>query len=354
MHAVVPDAVWVRGADGTLTVIDLPAPSDDNVAQLARKMCRAMTAVVERWQEARGEAEPPEHAEELTSLVIAELGATAPRIDEEPTEKRPGRLAAMCDGYSLECRPNVAPHDRRGLARLLRYGTRPAFAQERLSLENGRVVYKLSKPFWTGQTHVILEPVEFLRRIAALIPPSRFHNIRYHGLLAAAAKDRANACALAPPVDDADRSVECVSEGRCDRRQGGPHAASATTKSIAIAVGTSNSPDDPDRDAPYRKRRRIEWARLLRQVFVVDVLQCPCGGERKIIAALTRNHSPEPLRRYLDHIGEPVDPPPTAPARAPPQAELEYGVPADAATGDTADTQNSTDPMPDWDAHFAD
>ncbi len=27
---------WVRGADGTLTVIDLPAPSDDDGAQLAR------------------------------------------------------------------------------------------------------------------------------------------------------------------------------------------------------------------------------------------------------------------------------------------------------------------------------
>ncbi len=54
---MVPDAVWVRGADGTLTVIDLPAPRDDDVAQLARKMCRTMTAVVVRWQEARGEAE---------------------------------------------------------------------------------------------------------------------------------------------------------------------------------------------------------------------------------------------------------------------------------------------------------
>jgi nitrite reductase/ring-hydroxylating ferredoxin subunit/multimeric flavodoxin WrbA len=32
---VVPDAVWLRGTDGTLTVIDLPAPSDDDVAKLA-------------------------------------------------------------------------------------------------------------------------------------------------------------------------------------------------------------------------------------------------------------------------------------------------------------------------------
>lgn len=357
MHLVVPDAVWLRGGDGTLTVIDLPAPSDDDVAKLAHTVCRKMTAVVGRWQEARGEVEAPEEAEELTSLVMADLGAAAPRIDEEPTQKRRGRLAAMCDGYSLECRPNVGPHDRRGLARLLRYGTRPAFSQERLSLENGRVVYKLAKPFWTGQTHVILEPVEFLRRIAALIPPCRFHGIRYHGIFAAAAKDRAKACALAPPVDDADEAVEGGSEGRGDRRPGGAHAVSVATQSTAIAAGTRNSADDPTRDAPYRKRQRMEWARLLAQVFAVDVLRCPCGGERKVIAALTRRQSPDALRRYLEHIGEPAVPPPSSSARAPPQAELSFGAPADAATADTADTadpRDSMDPMPDWDAHFAD
>ncbi len=34
MHAVVSDVVWVRPADGTLTVIDLPGPSNDEVAEL--------------------------------------------------------------------------------------------------------------------------------------------------------------------------------------------------------------------------------------------------------------------------------------------------------------------------------
>ena len=46
-----------------------------------------MTAVVKRWQEARGEAEPPEHANELTSMVVADLGIAAPRIDEEPRDQ---------------------------------------------------------------------------------------------------------------------------------------------------------------------------------------------------------------------------------------------------------------------------
>ena len=90
-----------------------------------------------------------------------------------------------------------------------------------------------------------------------------------------------------------------------------------------------------------------------RHVFAIDVLRCPCGGERKVIAALTRNDSPNALRRYLKHLGEPADPPPTAPARAPPQTEFEFGAPTP-DTGSQADPTVGVDPIPDWDAHFAD
>ena len=139
------------------------------------------------------------------------------------------------------------------MARLLRYGTRPAFAQERLSLENGRVVYKLPKPFWTGQIHVILEPLEFLRRLAALIPTPRFHTIRYHGFFAAAAKDRAGACALAPPVDnsdDSDAMAQNANERRCVHGPGDDPASASNREAMSMANGDST--DDPDRDAPYR------------------------------------------------------------------------------------------------------
>lgn len=49
LHVVVPDAVWLRAADGTLTVIDLPAPSDDDVVTLVRKVCQKMTPVDGSW-----------------------------------------------------------------------------------------------------------------------------------------------------------------------------------------------------------------------------------------------------------------------------------------------------------------
>jgi hypothetical protein len=37
-----------------------------------------------------------------------------------------------------------------------------------------------------GTTHVLLEPLDFLARLAALVPPPRAHLTRYHGALAAA------------------------------------------------------------------------------------------------------------------------------------------------------------------------
>ena len=70
---------------------------------------------------------------------------------------------------------------------------RPPFSQQRLSLEgDGRVRLDLKRPWPNadGATSLIFEPVEFLRRLAALIPPPFAHLIRYHGLLAPRARDR--------------------------------------------------------------------------------------------------------------------------------------------------------------------
>ena len=44
--------------------------------------------------------------------------------------------------------------------------------------------YRLAKPYYTGQTEVVLEPVAFLRRLAALVPPRGQHQVRYYGALA--------------------------------------------------------------------------------------------------------------------------------------------------------------------------
>lgn len=190
----------------------------------------------------------------------------------------------------------------RAFARSLHFRARPAFAHDRVEqLPNGNVSYCLPKAFYTGQPHVILPPVEFLRRLAALMPPPRFHTIRYHGLFAPNAKLRPLACALAPGHVTDKKRIAPVHDD---------------------AGSAKDSTDNPE--APHCRRTRMLWSQLLRRVFAVDVLRCPCGAEpdRKLIGVLSRAQTPDALDNFLRAIGESTVPPPRSKARPPPQTDM--------------------------------
>jgi hypothetical protein len=57
---------------------------------------------------------------------------------------------------------------------------------------------------------------------------------------------------------------------------------------------------------------RIPWSDLLLRVFREDVLACPCGGRRKVIAFINERSV---IEEILRHLGLPTTGPPTAPAR---------------------------------------
>jgi Putative transposase len=46
------------------------------------------------------------------------------------------------------------------------------------------VCYELETPYRDGTTHVIFEPVDFIARLAALVPKSRVNLTRHHGVFA--------------------------------------------------------------------------------------------------------------------------------------------------------------------------
>ena len=70
--------------------------------------------------------------------------------------------------------------------------TRPALANERVQTNAaGQVVLKLKTPWRDGTTHLVMSPLEFMQRLAALVPRPRLHLIRFHGVLAPNAKLRA-------------------------------------------------------------------------------------------------------------------------------------------------------------------
>jgi hypothetical protein len=76
----------------------------------------------------------------------------------------------------------VEAEQRAKLERLARYVSRPSVSVERLDLTaQGRVRYWLKTPYRDGTTHIVLEPLDFIARLAALVP-LRAHLTRYHGV----------------------------------------------------------------------------------------------------------------------------------------------------------------------------
>ena len=81
--------------------------------------------------------------------------------------------------------------DRASLERLARYVLRPPLSLKRLSLrEDGAVVYSLQRPDRRGRTALVMAPVEFLARLAAILPAPRLALRRQLGAFASGSPDR--------------------------------------------------------------------------------------------------------------------------------------------------------------------
>jgi hypothetical protein len=117
---------------------------------------------------------------------------------------------------------------------------------------------KRLEPWRDGTTHLVMSPLEFMQRLAALVPRPRLRLIRFHEVLAPNAKLRAQVVPQGP----------------------GPQQPAQVNEAATVAEYEV----EPARALPGR----ISWARLLKRVFDIDMQRCPnCGaGELKIIAAI--------------------------------------------------------------------
>ena len=112
---------------------------------------------------------------------------TLPACDE-PFDDEVGKVA----GFSLHAGVATRSHERKKLERLCRYISRPAVSEKRLSLTpNGNIRYQLKTPYRDGTTHVFFEPLDFLARLAALVPKPRVNLTRFHGVFAPNSRHRA-------------------------------------------------------------------------------------------------------------------------------------------------------------------
>jgi hypothetical protein len=170
---------------------------------------------------------------------------------------------AQYAGFSLHAGTAVEGEQREKLERLARYVTRPPVAVERLTLTpQGHVRYRLKTAYRDGTTHVVFEPLDFLARLAALVPPPRVHLTRYHGVFAPHAALRS---AITP----------------AGRGQGGGSAGAGA-----------------ERVTP--KHVAMSWMQRLKRVFAIEIEQCRrCGGRLEVIASI---EDPALIERIVAHV----------------------------------------------------
>jgi len=193
-------------------------------------------------------------------------------------------------GFSLHAGVATKTRERKKLERLCRYIARPGVSEKRLTLTSqGKVRYELKTPYRDGTTHVIFEPLDFIAKLAALVPNHRANLTRFHGILAPNSKHRIH---VTPA-----------------RRGKGSKTQDLKSKKNA--------------EPPVNERKRMTWAQPLKRVFNIDIMVCNrCDCAVRIIATI---EDPLVIKKILEQDAKPgaLDSTDQLPEpRAPPQARL--------------------------------
>jgi hypothetical protein len=188
-------------------------------------------------------------------------------------------------GFSLHAGVACKSNQRKKLERLCRYITRPAIAEQRLSLaSNGNVIVALKTPYDDGTSHVVLSPMEFMGRLAALVPKPRVNLTRFHGVFSRGGlPPRSKLREYVVPGKPEDESEQILQSGK-------------------------------------NKAYSMTWAQRLKRVVAgrpsaIEIDKCDkCGGRVKIIASID---DPEGIEKILKHLG--LDEASQARNRSPPE-----------------------------------
>ena len=187
-------------------------------------------------------------------------------------------------GFSLHAGVAAQAWERQKLERLCRYITRPAVSEKRLSLTaSGNIRYQLKTPYSNGTTHVIFEPLDFIAKLAALVPKPRVNLTRFHGVFAPNSKHRV--------------TVTPTKRGKGKQKED---------------------------KTPNERRIAMTWAQRLKRVFDIDVEICAyCRGSVRVIACIEVQQVIDKILSHLrkkDRLPPHADPLPEA--RAPPPTSL--------------------------------
>jgi hypothetical protein len=167
--------------------------------------------------------------------------------------------AANVAGFSLHAGVMSNAQDRGKLERLCRYITRSGVSEKRLAMTTyGKVRYQLKTPYHDGTTgdrrsHVIFEPLDFIARLAALVPKPRVNLTRFHGVFA-------------------------------------PNSRHRVTITPALRNKTKQALPTGQKKTRAQKHQSMTWAQRLKRVFGIEIETCEqCGGAVKVIASIDKS-----------------------------------------------------------------
>ena len=161
---------------------------------------------------------------------------------------------------------SVKGNQRDKLERLCRYMARPAVSIHRLSLTaDGHIRYELKTPYRNGTTHFIFQPMDFISKLAALVPAPRVNLIRFHGAFAPNSKHRAQIV---------------------------PHKSHNKVKKVGPQT-------------EFEKYAAMNWAKRLKRAFQIDIETCEaCGGTVKVVACIDDPTVIDKMLIHLNHYSE--------------------------------------------------
>jgi len=294
LHVLSLDGVYVRDEAGKLVFHALSDPTEAEVQRLARAVVERLLRRLDLGEVGKEDDYIQEEpllahlygaAASGTQVLGPGLGRAVTRLVDTRGEPMPsqaqrpgGPVLAQHEGFGVYADRGFDGRDRQRLFGMCRYLTRPPLSQKRLTeLSDGRLCYRLKRTFRDGTAAVVLSPWDLLARLAALVPPPRFHLVRYAGVLSSHSALRAEVVPTAQP------------------------------KPQLVLPMDAAAPKKPKR---ARGAGRTSWAKRLARVFKVDVTVCPtCGGPMKIVEFIT-----DPLEVAQELGGTGMAP------RAPPQA----------------------------------
>ena len=272
-HMLFLDGVYADSANGTNARLQwVQAPTNEERTQLTHTVAQRVGRFLERQGLLERDAEnsylagdvvADDPMDQLRGHSITYRIAVGPQAGRkvftlqtlpagEPEENFTDTVGKLA-GFSLHAGVAARAHERKKRERLCRYVARPAVSEKRLALtSNGNVRYQRKTPYRDGTTHVVFEPLDFIARLAALVPKPRVNLTRFHGVFAPNSKHRAQ--------------VTPAGRGKGSK------------------ASSSNATEAP---TPAERRASMTWAQRLKRVFNIDIETCRhCGAAVRIIACI--------------------------------------------------------------------